>query len=507
MTRAPIRVREERVTVSSGRIDEFDVVLIGGGIMSATLGVMLQQVRPDWSIQVYERLLDVGSESSGPWNNAGTGHAAYCEMNYTPQRADGTVDISKALTINEQFHVTRQFWSSLIERGDLPDPSRFVHGVPHMSYVKGDADLAFLRERYALLKEQPLFAEMMYSEDLATIGSWAPLMLEGRSSIGKIAMTRHDGGTDVDFGFVTRSLLASIEAHGGSVKTEHDVTGLRRLPDGRWRVSVLDRGSGGSFEVTARFVFIGAGGRAVELLHDSGIKEAKGYGGFPVSGQFLVCTNPEIIAQHDAKVYGKSQVNAPPMAMPHLDTRMVNGERALLFGPYAGFSPKFLKRGSWMDLFTSVHRDNLITLLTVARKELPLTLYLINEVRQSPDDRIETLRDFIPTARKDDWKLIHAGMRVQTMKRTSRWSGSLEFGTEVVAAKDGSIAGLLGASPGASTAPSIMLNVIQRCFPREYDEWEPKLSQLVPSIGRTLNDDPALLREIDAYTDKALKLA
>ncbi|MGC4106484.1 MAG: malate dehydrogenase (quinone) [Thermomicrobiales bacterium] len=495
------------MTVASGRVDELDVVLIGGGIMSATLGVMLQQVRPDWSVQVYERLLDVGSESSGSWNNAGTGHAAYCEMNYTPQRANGTVDIAKALTINEQFHVTRQFWSSLIERGDMPDPGTFVHGVPHMSYVKGDTDLAFLRERYRLLKEQPLFAEMQYSEDLATIGGWAPLMFDGRPASGTIGMTRHDSGTDVDFGSVTRNLLASIVKHGGDVATEHDVTGLRKLPDGRWRVTVKDRGTGGSFEVTARFVFVGAGGRAVELLHESGIEEAKGYGGFPVSGQFLVCTNSEIIARHDAKVYGKSQVNAPPMAMPHLDTRQVNGERALLFGPYAGFSPKFLKRGSWLDLFSSVHLDNLLTMLTVARKEMPLTLYLINEVRQSSEDRLDTLRDFIPTATKGDWKLIHAGMRVQTMKRTSRWGGSLEFGTEVVSAKDGTIAGLLGASPGASTAPSIMLNVIQRCFPNEYAEWEPKLSQLVPSIGRKLNDDPTLLREIDTYTDRALKLA
>lgn len=475
--------------------------------MSATLGVMLQQVRPDWSVQVYERLLDVGSESSAPWNNAGTGHAAFCEMNYTPQRANGTVDISKALTINEQFHVTRQFWSSLIERGDLPDPGTFIHGVPHMSYVKGDADVAFLRQRYELLKAQPLFAGMHHTEDRATIEEWAPLMLDGRADDAPIAMTRHEGGTDVDFGRVTHSLLASIETHGGNVATEHEVTGLERLPDGRWRVSVADRGTGGAFEVIARFVFIGAGGRAVELLHDSGIAEAKGYGGFPVSGQFLVCTNPEIIARHDAKVYGKSQVNAPPMAMPHLDTRMVNGQRALLFGPYAGFSPKFLKRGSWFDLLRSVHFDNLVTLLTVARKEMALTLYLINEIRQSADDRIETLRDFIPTASKADWTLIHAGMRVQTLKRTSRWSGSLEFGTEVVAARDGTIAGLLGASPGASTAPSIMLNVIQRCFPQEYAEWEPKLSQLVPSIGRSLNDDPAMLREIDEYTDRVLQLA
>ena len=495
------------MTGSVGQNDEVDVVLIGGGIMSATLGVMLQQVRPEWSIQVYERLLVAGSESSGPWNNAGTGHAAYCEMNYTPQRANGTIDISKALLINEQFHVTRQFWSSLVERGDLPDPARFIHHIPHMSYVHGEADRAFLRQRYALLKEQPVFAGMEYTEDLATIDAWAPLMLEGRANTGLMAMTRHDGGTDVDFGFVTRNLLQSIERHGGNVATEHEVLGLKRLPDGRWRVQVRDRGSDITFSVVARFVFIGAGGRAVELLHDSGIDEAKGYGGFPVSGQFLVCTSSEIIARHDAKVYGKSQVNAPPMAMPHLDTRMVNGERALLFGPYAGFSPKFLKRGSWLDLFSSVHLDNLLTMLTVARKEMPLTLYLINQVRQSPEDRLETLRDFIPTAAKGDWKLIHAGMRVQTLKRTSRWSGSLEFGTEVVAAKDGTIAGLLGASPGASTAPSIMLNVLQRCFPRDYAEWEPKLSQLVPAIGRNLNDDPALLREIDEHTDKVLKLA
>jgi malate dehydrogenase (quinone) len=375
-----------------------------------------------------------------------------------------------------------------------------------MSYVKGDKDVSFLRRRYDALSREPLFAGLEYTEDLERIGEWAPLMMRGRKTSAPMAFTRHEGGTDVNFGELTRQLVASLDRNGSEIATNHDVVGLDKQPDGRWKVHVKDRLSGEQWTVTTRFVFIGAGGRAILLLQQSGIPEAKGYGGFPVSGQFIRSTNPALIAGHHAKVYGKSQQKAPPMAMPHLDTRVIDGKEGLLFGPYAGFSPKFLKQGSIFDLLRSVKPDNILTMLNVAKNEFALTRYLIGQILQSNDARIETLRDFLPEAESGDWELIHAGMRVQTMKRTAKSRGALEFGTEVVSAKDGTIAGLLGASPGASTAVSIMLDVMRRCFPGEYPEWEPKLSQLIPSIGRTLNEDPVLLGEIQAMTDRTLQL-
>ncbi|MGB3307581.1 MAG: malate:quinone oxidoreductase [Thermomicrobiales bacterium] len=490
----------------SSKSAEVDVVLVGGGIMSATLGTLLQQVRPDWSIQVYERLNEVAAESSDPWNNAGTGHAALCELNYTPERSDGTIDTSKALVINEQFHVSRQFWASLVEKQVLPEPKGFINPIAHMSYVRGDGDVDFLRRRYAALVREPLFADLQLSEDPAQFGQWVPLMMNGRDTSVPMAMTRSDDGTDVNFGAVTRALISGLEQRGTGVHVNHDVNGLERQRDGRWSVEVKNRKTGEKEKLTARFVFIGAGGRAVQLLQQSGIPEGKGYGGFPVSGQFLRCTNPDLIALHHAKVYGKSQVNAPPMAMPHLDTRRIDGDPGLLFGPYAGFSPKFLKRGSHLDLLRSVKPDNLLTMLTVAKNEFPLTKYLVQQIFQSHAARIDTLRDFVPMAEAKDWELIHAGQRVQTMKRTAKRRGELVFGTEVVAAADGSIAALMGASPGASTAVSIILNVLERCFPKEYAGWKPQLQELIPSLGVKLNDNPALLHEIQASTNRMLQL-
>ncbi|HVL22809.1 MAG TPA: malate dehydrogenase (quinone) [Thermomicrobiales bacterium] len=484
---------------------EVDVALIGGGIMSATLGMLLRQMRPDWSITVYERLEEVAAESSDPWNNAGTGHAALCELNYTPERPDGSIDTSKALLVNQQFHESRQFWSHLVERQVLPDPASFIRPIPHMSYVSGEKDVSFLRRRYDALAREPLFDGLEISEDPARIAGWVPLMMEGRELDGPIAMTRSEAGTDVNFGALTRFLFRALAGQGVDIRTNHDVKGITRSSDG-WDVTVKDRTAGTQSTVKARFVFVGAGGRAIHLLQRSGITEAKGYGGFPVSGQFLRCTNPELIARHSAKVYGKPQVNAPPMSMPHLDTRVIGDSKGLLFGPYAGFTPKFLKRGSYADLFRSIRPDNILTMLTVAKDELPLTLYLIREVLQKHVARVATLRDFVPTAEADDWELIHAGQRVQTMKRTSNKRGKLEFGTEVVTARDGSIAGLLGASPGASTAVSIMLDVVRRCFPDEYAANLPRLREMIPTLDVDLNATPALLDEARTHSARVLGL-
>jgi malate dehydrogenase (quinone) len=485
---------------------DVDVVLIGGGIMSATLGVLLQQVRPDWSIVAYERLDEVGQESSNGWNNAGTGHAGLCELNYTPERADGSIDITKAVHTNEQFQQSLQLWASLVERGLLPEPADFVNPVPHMSYVSGADDVSFLKRRYEALAGLPLFEGLEYTEDRDTIAEWVPLMMRGRETDDPIAMSRIERGTDVDFGVLAKHLFAAARERGLELVTGTEVTGLDRQPDGRWRVTARNRASDEQHRRTARFVFIGAGGYAIHLLQKSGIPEAKGYGGFPVSGQFMRCAKPEIVALHDAKVYGKSQVKAPPMAMPHLDRRYHNGAPGVLFGPYAGFSPKYLKRGGWFDLARSIKPDNILTMLSVAKDEFDLTRYLIGQVLQKLASRIGVLRNFVPTAEDDDWELIHAGVRVQTMKRTATRRGDIVFGTEVVAASDGSIAGLMGASPGASTATAIMLDVMRQCFPEDYPSWEPKLRELIPSVGSSLSEDASLREDVRAHVERVLKV-
>lgn len=483
-----------------------DVVLIGGGIMSATLAVLLQQVRPDWSIVAYERLDEVGEESSNGWNNAGTGHAGLCELNYTPRQPNGSIDLDKAIRTNEQFQESLQLWASLVEGGRLPDPDDFVHPVPHMSFVSGADDVAFLRDRSDALAGRPLFEGLTYTEDRATMAEWAPLMMEGREGEAPIAMTRIDRGTDVDYGSLTRHLFAAAEQRGLELLRGTEVTDLDRQRDGRWTVTSTNRASGETRRRTAPFVFIGAGGYAIHLLQRSGIPEAKGFGGFPVSGQFLRCTNPEVIAKHAGKVYGKSQAKAPPMAMPHLDRRYHDGVPGLLFGPYAGFSPTYLKQGRWTDLPRAITPSNILTMLAVAKDEFALTRYLIGQVLQKHADRIGVLRNFIPEVEEGDWELIHAGVRVQTMKPTATKRGAIVFGTEVVAASDGSIAGLMGASPGASTATSIMLDVMRACFPQEFTAWLPRIRELIPSAGTSLSDDPVLREDVRAHVEQVLRL-
>lgn len=487
--------------------DPIDVVLIGGGIMSATLGAMLQRVQPDWSIRIYESLGAVAQESSNPWNNAGTGHAALCELNYMPEAADGTVDPAKAISINEQFQLSRQFWASLVAAGDLPDPQTFINSTPHMTFVRGRDNVTYLRKRYQALKDEPLFAGMEYSEDAATIGEWTPLLTKKRNAKQRIAATRQQEGTDVDFGALTRALMDNLVENGAELALNHRVRSIKRTSDGLWRLRVRHEVGNTPHEVTARFVFVGAGGGALHLLQKSGIPEIKGFGGFPISGQFLRTSNPTIVAEHRAKVYGKAAVGAPPMSVPHLDTRVVDGEASLLFGPYAGFSPKFLKSGSWWDLPGSVRAGNIGPMLAVARDNMDLMKYLIGEVFAGREKKLRALQAFMPTAKSEDWELITAGQRVQVMKKDEKKGGVLQFGTEVVAAEDGSIAGLLGASPGASTAVPIMVDLLKRCFPDRYEGWLPTLTTLIPTVGTTLNDRPAEAARVLKETAATLGLA
>ncbi|HEY8967110.1 MAG TPA: malate:quinone oxidoreductase, partial [Candidatus Methylacidiphilales bacterium] len=487
---------------ASTKSDTVDVALIGGGIMSATLAAFLRELEPTWRIALFERLDRAAAESSDAWNNAGTGHAALCELNYTPEKADGSIDTSKALKINESFEVSKQFWSTLVEAGRLGSPADFIRATPHMSFVRGEANVAYLRKRHEALTKSHLFAAMRYSEDPAVIAQWIPLVMEGRDPSEKIAATWFAEGTDVNFGALTRALLAEVEKTPETyLRYRHEVRGLAK-EDGLWSLKIRDLDDGAKGTVKARFVFLGAGGGALPLLQKSGVPEGKGFGGFPVSGQWLRCTNPEVIERHAAKVYGKASVGTPPMSVPHLDTRVIDGKKALLFGPYAGFSTKFLKQGSYADLPLSIKPDNLWPMVKTGLDNVPLTKYLIGQVLQSWDDRIAALKEYFPKADPKDWKLEIAGQRVQVIKKDPQKGGVLQFGTEVICAGDGSLAALLGASPGASTAVPIMLEILNRCFKEkaQADGWKEKLAKLIPSYGQSLEKDAALAAKVSAWT-------
>ncbi len=482
--------------------NNIDVLLVGGGVMSATLGVLLKELDPGLRIVMLEQQDRVASESSDGWNNAGTGHAGYCELNYTPQKPDGSVEIERALAINASFETSLQLWSHLVEQQALPAPKAFINPTPHLSLVWGDKDVEFLRERHRKLSAHHLFRDMEYSEDPARLAQWMPLALQGRESRQPLAATRVAYGTDVDFGSLTRSLVALLERHPKfTLHLNHAVRGLEQQQDGRWRVEVDAAGRRRTFE--AGFVFLGAGGGALPLLQKSGIPEGAGYGGFPVSGQWLVCKNPEVVAYHRAKVYGKAPLGAPPMSVPHLDLRIIDGQPALLFGPFAGFTTKFLKQGSYLDMFASIKPGNLRSMLAAGRHNMDLTRYLVGEVFQSHEERIEALRNFYPQAKSADWTLAHAGKRVQIIKR-----GKLEFGTEIVAAQDGSIAALLGASPGASVSVPAMIQVVEKCFGERLAQpaWREAMQRMVPSYGQSLVTDAALLEQVRSRTLATLGL-
>jgi len=488
---------------------EVDVVLIGGGIMSATLGALINELSPDINIEIIERLDVVAAESSDAWNNAGTGHSALCELNYTPQQPDGSVKIDKAISIAEQFEISKQFWSYLVENNIIKNPKHFIRKVPHMSVVFGEKDIEFLKTRHKTLIQNNLFKGMDYTEEKNILKEWVPLMMEGRSEDDFIAATKMTIGTDVNFGALTKDLLTHLDEKSNIVLSlNQEVKDIERQSDGRWEVEVKNLKTGAKREISAKFVFIGAGGHSLLLLEKSGIPEARGYGGFPVGGQWLRCTNKEVIVKHHSKVYGKASVGAPPMSVPHLDTRYIDGEQALLFGPYAGFSTKFLKKGSYFDLPASIKLSNIRPMLSAGLDNLPLTKYLITEVMKKPQDKLDALKQFMPTAKMEDWAIEKAGQRVQVIKKDPEHGGILEFGTEVVSSADGSIAALLGASPGASTSVAIMINLLKRCFPdrAKSEPYRNKLRKMIPTWGKNLNDDEELCNSTRARTSEILQL-
>lgn len=483
-----------------------DVILIGGGIMSATLGTLLKELAPEKEVKMFERLATPAEESSNAWNNAGTGHSALCELNYTSENKDGTIDINKAVKINEQFQVSKQFWSYLIKQGQLENPEKFIKPVPHMSFVQGVKNVDFLKRRVDRLNKNILFSNMEITDDKNKIAEWTPLIMEGRTSNIPMAISYDKTGTDVNFSALTRKLFENLADKQVELNYEHEVRDIQQREDGVWEVKVKDLQTNDETIVESDFVFIGAGGASLQLLQKTGIKESKHIGGFPVSGLFLVCKDEDIAKKHLAKVYGKAPVGAPPMSVPHLDTRYIDGKRTILFGPFAGFSPKFLKTGSNMDLIKSVKPNNLITMLSAGIKEMNLTKYLISQLTLSNEERMEDLRQFVPNAKSEDWEIVVAGQRVQVIKDTDQGKGTLQFGTEVITSEDGSLSALLGASPGASTAVDIMLDLLKRCYKDEFANWEDKVKEIVPSYGMKLSENEALYTQLNKEITENLKI-
>ncbi|EPZ2455216.1 malate dehydrogenase (quinone) [Citrobacter youngae] len=489
---------------------ETDVLLIGGGIMSATLGTYLQELEPQWSMTMVERLDGVAQESSNGWNNAGTGHSALMELNYTPKKADGSISIEKAVEINEAFQISRQFWAYQVNNGVMHEPRSFITTVPHMSFVWGDENVNFLRARYTALQQSTLFRGMRYSEDHAQIKEWAPLVMEGRDPQQKVAATRTEIGTDVNYGEITRQLIASLQKKPNfALQLSTEVRGFKRNADNSWTVTVADlKNNEAEHAIKAKFVFIGAGGAALKLLQETDIPEAKGYAGFPVGGQFLVAENPDVVNRHLAKVYGQASVGAPPMSVPHIDTRILDGKRVVLFGPFATFSTKFLKNGSLWDLLSSTTTSNFMPMVNVGLDNFDLVKYLVSQVMLSDDDRFAALQEYYPQAKKEDWRLWQAGQRVQIIKSDAEKGGVLRLGTEVVSDKEGTIAALLGASPGASTAAPIMLHLMEKVFKDKVasPEWQAKLKTIIPSYGTKLNGNVEATEQELRYTSEVLGL-
>lgn len=489
--------------------DKKNIVLIGAGIMSATLATFLKELEPTVSVTILEMLGDCAQESSNSWNNAGTGHAANCELNYTPVVTDGNIDITKALEVNVEFDVSREFWSYLIEQGAIPDPERFIHSCPHMSFVWDDENCEFLKKRFEIMSKHHCYKGMEFADAQADVSKWAPLIIEGRNAKQRVAATRIISGADVDYGALTHLLVDHLAHKSGAIVLyKHKVIDLTRDGGGGWIVTVCDLNGGGTAEIAADFVFVGAGGNAVELLQKSGIPEGKGYAGFPVSGIWLRCDNEQLAERHHAKVYGKAPHGSPPMSVPHLDLRVISGKKSLLFGPYAGFSTKFLKHGSYADLFESLSLTNILPLLAVARDDWQLSEYLVSQVLQSPAHQFETLRQFFPGAERHEWKEAIAGQRVQIIKPSHEKVGVLEFGTELVTSDDSSLVVLLGASPGASTAAFIAQNILNKSFPEQLTEdgWLPKLKIILPSYGLDLRVDAVACSNSRKRTAKTLGL-
>ncbi len=483
-----------------------DVVLIGGGIMSATLGTYLTELQPNLQIRMYERLDKVAQESSFGFNNAGTGHSGFMEMNYTEEK-NGKMDISKAAEVANQFEISKQFWAYQVEHKVLGQPNSFINPVPHHAFVMDD-NVKFLEKRYAAMIQNPFFKGMKFTEDPNVIKQWAPLAIEGRDPNQKVAATRMEIGSDVNYGAITTQLVSQLEKSPNfKLQLSTQVENISRNADKTWSVEFKNLQTGAVNHVKTHFIFIGAGGAAIKLLQKTGLPEAKQYAGFPVGGEFLITDNPAVTSLHTAKLYGRADIGAPPMSVPHIDTRYIDGKKYVLFGPFATYSNKFLKNGSQLDLLASTNKNNVLPMTAIGIENTDLVKYLVSQVMMSDQDRFNELKKYYPNAKFEDWHLSQGGQRVQIIKKVEGKPAKLQFGTEIFTSEDRSVTALLGASPGASTSPYIMLSLLEKAFPvQTQGEWKGKLHEIIRSYQQNLADNPELLDQTRKYTSTALGL-
>jgi malate dehydrogenase (quinone) len=478
-----------------------DTLIVGAGIMGATLASILKEIDSDLKIDMVEALDSPALESSEANNNAGTGHAGYCELNYTPLLSNDKIDIEKAVQVNLGFEMSLQYWSYLTKKYRLFSPSKFIKRVPHISLVNGDKNIAFLKKRYLALKNNPLFNSIEFSSNFKTITKWIPL-LKTKKSQRKYAATKVEIGTDVNFGEITYELISILNTKKKfHLHTNQKAIAINENEDDSWSVK-LNNGN----KIKAKFIFIACGGNSLKLLQKTKIYEQNSYAGFPINGQWLVCNNPKIVALHKAKVYGKAEIGSPPMSMPHLDLRIIDGKKILMFGPFASFTFKFLISGSFFDFISSIKFHNLKTLCIVFLKEWALLIYLIKQNFKPHKSRIADLKQFFPDANTKEWHLKDAGIRVQIMKKSRAGSSKLEFGTEIIFSKKNNLAALLGASPGASISVQSMIEVIEKCFLKKENSiaWKNKIKKMIPSYGVDLVKNPRLLKKIRSHNQRTL---
>ena len=483
--------------------NHYDAVLVGAGIMSGTLALLLAEVLPDIKILIIEKLNSPGSESTGAFNNAGTGHAANCELNYTPIDEKGNIIIDKALSINRSFENSMSLWASLYAAGKI-DIKKFLKFIPHISFVSGKENISFLKKRYQAMANNPEFKDMEFTSSFGQISSWASLITKDRNPLNEIAATRVERGTDINFEALTKEYLSFVSKNKNvELRYKTELIDLKKIDQKQWELELSLNGR--KIHVRTTFVFLGAGGKTINYLQKSKIPEANNYGGFPVSGKWLICEEKSLTEKHNAKVYGKADIGSPPMSVPHLDTRWIDGKRLLLFGPFAGFTTKFLKQGSYFDLFNSIKKNNIVSMLDVGFKNNDLINYLISQSLKNHNSRVDNLKNMMPSADPSNWYLKNAGQRVQIIKKTNK-GGSLKFGTEIVTSSDGSLSALLGASPGASTAVSIMVKVLTRSclFLNDKINLQKKINDLIYQSQLTYESDKDFLINIKKRNNSIL---
>ena len=508
---SPCAAREAVVTSQPGVVPDSanpDVVLIGGGIMSATLAALLEVVAPQWSITVFESAAGRRRREL----------ARLEQRRHRPRRP-----------VRAELHARRARRPGGPGQGrhdqravpGLPPvlvapgragltgaPKEFINPVPHVSFVTGEDGRAYMRARHEALAAQPLFDGLEYSDDPAELAEWTPLMMAGRDPRQLVAATRSAAGTDVNFGALTRMLLEDAADRGVAVHCQparHEPRPAR--PTAAGRSPCRDTVTGERRTVRRPVRLRRRRRRRAAAAAEGGHPGDRRASAASRSAASSCAPAPPSWSQHQAKVYGQAAVGAPPMSVPHLDPRVIDGDHSLMFGPYAGFSPKFLKAGSMFDLPRSVKPNNLGSMLGVARTELALTRYLVNELLQSGADRHQTLRAFVPDGRRarlgdDHRRPARPGHQAGPGDRPRR-APVRHRGRRRRRRHDRRPARRL---PGASTAVSAMLDLLERCFPDRMPAWRPALQEAIPSYGRSLADDPALLAEVRASTMQTLEL-